>query len=303
MKRVKHCRTGLGEPEVPLSALDWNFNSVPDSELVACCYWEYARESAFIRKLKKRWVAWNGLDHCPDDIAQGINRIQEASPQVFVRLQSLLQCSSFPKAWQALAQHERDSLVNVDFVLPPAFQRSGSVTEAERLLEQAHERVREFRAAEERVHQKYPGYGSGTLRRMGKWPHFNDCCSVLWDDGSESTLVRIAWEEFTNEEIVKEFKSWVDANRPSGKGDADHRGKRKGKGFSSQLTWLGMMRLMHVHAYTSIKAELPEAWPLYRSADWPRARKKALGVFRKFYPFLPAKDLPLHWPTAGKRSR
>src|ERR1022692_3916499 len=27
---------------------EWNFDSVPDGELVACCYWEYARESASI---------------------------------------------------------------------------------------------------------------------------------------------------------------------------------------------------------------------------------------------------------------
>jgi len=33
---------------------DWNFDEVPDGELVACCYWEYARESAFIRDVRKR---------------------------------------------------------------------------------------------------------------------------------------------------------------------------------------------------------------------------------------------------------
>ena len=34
-----------------MNDLDWNFDAVPDPELVACCYWEYARESAFIREL------------------------------------------------------------------------------------------------------------------------------------------------------------------------------------------------------------------------------------------------------------
>ena len=38
-----------------LSKLDWNFDAVPDSELVACCYWEYARESAFIRDTLSRY--------------------------------------------------------------------------------------------------------------------------------------------------------------------------------------------------------------------------------------------------------
>jgi len=28
---------------------EWDFDAVPDGELVGCCFWEYARESAFIR--------------------------------------------------------------------------------------------------------------------------------------------------------------------------------------------------------------------------------------------------------------
>jgi len=32
-----------------IESADWNFDAVPGDELVACCYWEYARESAFIR--------------------------------------------------------------------------------------------------------------------------------------------------------------------------------------------------------------------------------------------------------------
>jgi hypothetical protein len=36
-----------------LNEFDWNFDAVPDAELVACCYWEYARESAFIRELRQ----------------------------------------------------------------------------------------------------------------------------------------------------------------------------------------------------------------------------------------------------------
>lgn len=43
-------RTGMN-PKV-LESADWNFDAVPDPELVACCYWEYARESAFIRELR-----------------------------------------------------------------------------------------------------------------------------------------------------------------------------------------------------------------------------------------------------------
>lgn len=42
-----------------LEEVDWNFDGVPDGELIACCYWEYARESKFIRErlqaYRKKW--------------------------------------------------------------------------------------------------------------------------------------------------------------------------------------------------------------------------------------------------------
>ena len=36
----------------------WNFDAVPDGELKACCYWEYARESAFIRDTLRNYREW-----------------------------------------------------------------------------------------------------------------------------------------------------------------------------------------------------------------------------------------------------
>jgi len=41
-----------------LAEVDWNFAAVPDAELVACCYWEYARESAFIRDTLRDYRDW-----------------------------------------------------------------------------------------------------------------------------------------------------------------------------------------------------------------------------------------------------
>ena len=41
-----------------LSDLNWNFEAVPDAELVACCYWEYARESAFVRDTLHQYREW-----------------------------------------------------------------------------------------------------------------------------------------------------------------------------------------------------------------------------------------------------
>jgi hypothetical protein len=39
--------------------IEWDFAAVPDDELLACCYWEYARESAFVCGLRQRcWEYW-----------------------------------------------------------------------------------------------------------------------------------------------------------------------------------------------------------------------------------------------------
>ena len=49
---MKAARTrGKDKGESKLDEREWNFSDrakVPDTELVACCYWEYARESDFI---------------------------------------------------------------------------------------------------------------------------------------------------------------------------------------------------------------------------------------------------------------
>ena len=44
-EKLPPCESG------PITDFDWNFDGVPDDELVACCYWEYARESAFIHRM------------------------------------------------------------------------------------------------------------------------------------------------------------------------------------------------------------------------------------------------------------
>lgn len=299
--------------KIPLSAMDWNFDAVLDGELVACCHWEYARESAFLREFKKQWDSWDGSDRCPDEVAKGINRIEQASPQAFVRLEALLACPSFPSAWQTLAQRERDSLVHVDMVLPPPFERNGSVTEAERLLEEARERVREFRAAEEKVHQEYPGYGEGTLRRMRKWPEFDQRCSILWDDGTESTIIQIGWEHYTNEQIIKAFRNWVKANRPekirppSGKG-------HKPKDWRANLTRLAVMRLLAQFTPLAIidprRNGFPAVWKTKQFAGrkwgdptkWHDARREAGLLFHRLFPFLSKAEMPVSWqrPAPGK---
>lgn len=74
-----------------LSELDWNFDNVPDDELMACCYWEYARESAFIRDTLREYRDWflagGKWDENTGKLGARLEKIQCSSEQagVFVR--------------------------------------------------------------------------------------------------------------------------------------------------------------------------------------------------------------------------
>lgn len=305
-----------------LSEFEWNFDAVPDKELVACSYWEYARESAFILDVRRRCSDPRSLEYDNGQewwkfVGEDLERIESIGYEAEVLLRGFCydewreHCPpltrNFPDPWQSLSEAERRyrshirSDVEVCGLVP--FKHAGDITTAESLLESAQDYCRQYRAAADAAHAANPGWGETTLRRWRKYPKFEPKASVIWDDGTESSIVQVAWEQFTNEEIVKAFKTWVRSNRPAGVGKASHPGRRKEKGYRDYLAWLGMMRLMSVCPFTSVKGKLPEAWSRYRSADWPRARKKAIGVYKRLFRFLPLEDLPIHARTAGGRAR
>ena len=133
------------QPEV-ISDLDWNFDGVPDGELVACCYWEYARESTFIRDTLR---IYRDNWHCPagkfDDLIlkndRRLEKIQSIGhpSDVFVRgcafepdrvsqsdnpekqnyrhpdAPSLT--GSFPAPWQTLSKTEREYRAHIRTVV------------------------------------------------------------------------------------------------------------------------------------------------------------------------------------------
>jgi hypothetical protein len=282
--------------EEDLSQSDWNFDKVPDGELVACSYWEYARESAFLLDLKRRWDDSTGLGRCPEELSRGINRIQQAPPHVFAHLQAILAEKTFPCPWQELPEELRRQLVKLDLGLPPPFASGGELSEAERAVEHADAQIKQLRAAIQKLHDKWPGYGEETLRRRGLWPKAKPLERTFWDDGYESLMVRIAWEQHTNEQIIEAFRDWVKQNRPqqypapSGKGH---------KQISQRvaLERLAILRLLHHFRPTELREQLPAAWKKYNSANrrWRQDARKALAEFHRLFPILQAEH-PLSWP-------
>lgn len=111
---------------------DWNFDSVPDDELVACCYWEHARESGFIQDVRQRCLdpKWKKMvnselaKYCGNDVEriQSIGYPSEVIVRgMFCTPDGVLDdapplrkgevnrlTGAFPRPWQALPQPERD---------------------------------------------------------------------------------------------------------------------------------------------------------------------------------------------------
>jgi len=208
---------------------------------------------------------------------------------------------SFPYPWQSLSPAERKyradirNDIKVGELTP--VENCGDVTTAEFLLEKAKEYLDQYREAEMRVHQKHPGVGGGTLRRAGKLPPYCPKASILWDDGSESTIVKIEWAHFTDDQIVDAFRKWLKSDRPKTVGKPDRRGHKR-ISERVKLEQLGIMRLLHRFTLKELRTACPRAWKHYNTANrrWHRDAKKARACFHSFFPFLSDEENPISWP-------
>ncbi len=278
-----------------LSELDWNFDKVPDNELVACCYWEYARESARVRAAfepddkvffpnptPNYVISPGGVRMKTGSVlntarSRFVAQIREVALPVLVTVHHAIDevPSLFDLPWQELSAVVRQAVIAE---LAPYFAEKPGLT---------------FLPFNRCSDHRDIGLADGNYR----------CATFDAELGVEYLRVEIDWRGFTDAQIIAAFKVWLAENRPAGVGVASRRGVRKQKGYRDYLAWLGMMRLMSVCPFTSIEKEMPNAWACYRSADWPRARKKAADVFKGLFPFLPQEDAPIHWQTAGRRAK
>jgi hypothetical protein len=259
-----------------LSHNDWNFDNVPDSELVACCYWEYARESAFIRELRQRcWEHWQPLYlkgqwwNEPEDkqIHTDLQKVQSIGYPAEVFLRGICcppdgvlpdapplkpgevhrTTGSFPKTWQALTVAERRyrSHIGTDVERIPLvpFGR-GLFLDAKDIVKSVAAQRRERDEANEQARRENPKLTDEALCRMGKLQFPDIRPSVIYGSGMEKTIVRIDWSAFTNDEIVQGFRKWVKANRPEDIRVPDRKGRNKARDWRAQLTRLSVMRLL-----------------------------------------------------------
>jgi hypothetical protein len=318
-----------------LSELDWNFDNVPDNELVACCYWEYARESAFIRELRKRcWEHWQPLYlkgqwwNEPEDkkIHADLQKVQSIGypAEVFLRgiscppdgvLPDALPLKpgeihrttgSFPKSWQELTKEERAYRAqignDVERIPLVPFER-GLFLDAKDIVKSVTAQRREKDEADEQARRENPKLTEEALCRMGKLQFPDIRPSVIYGSGAEETIVRINWSAFTNDKIANYFRKWIKANRPTDIRKPDGKGRNKARDRRVVLERLGMMRLLHQLRLREMPTKSLKAWKLYGKREWYKERKRAGETFHRLFPFLSKSERPLSWPTKGGRSK
>jgi len=118
----------------------------------------------------------------------------------------------------------------------------------------------------------------------------------------ETLMVDIAWDCFTNDEIAKYFRKWVQQARPKESPAPDDKGRNKARDWRVALERFGMMRLLHLCRLRDIQESWPGAWKLYSRREWYEDRKRAGETFHKLLPFLAKTGRPLSWSTKGGRS-
>ena len=266
-----------------LSEHDWNFDNVPNRELVACCYWEYARESAFIRGLRQRcWEYWRprfytaGWQSEPEEqqIHEDLQKVQSIGypSEVFLRGFSCPPAGvlpdapplkpgeahrltgSFPKPWQELSGPEREnrSDIGTDVKRIPLvpFQR-GSSLDAKDIIESVQSRRNAVETENDRVRKENPTFSEEALLQTGKLKYPNIPASLFWLSGLEMTVVGINWSSFTNDKIVQYFRQWVRKNRPKDMPGPNNQGRKVGD-WRAYLTRLAVMRLLSRHKAAEI---------------------------------------------------
>jgi hypothetical protein len=317
---------------------EWDFSGVPDSELAGCCYWEYARESAFIRETLREYREWflagGLLNKAADALFKKMDAIQSIGDvsQVLVRGCSFKPgivwqsvddeaenyrhreappiTGSFPAPWQELDPKERAyraRLANYPETIIPMPVERGDGYEAEdiaRYYRTKHDRMMD---AWREVQRQNPGKSEVQLREEGKLAPYEEIQpSLFWESGREVTVLRIAWANYTNDELAGAFRKWLKENRPEKFPVPSNKGRKPGD-VRAHLTRLAVMRLLSRFKGADIfnprnpaGIEILETSPFtgrkwLDSTKWHDARREARQLFHKLFPFLPAKEKPLSW--------
>lgn len=303
-----------------LSPLEWNFAEVPDEEVTGCMYYEYARESAFIRSVKERCVENDRAGgKWSETLDKDLIRIQSIHPFDSIFLRGFFFSDdltarkdrhpeappinpSFPKPWLSMTPEERkyraDTRTWIDN-LPPI--ECGHWSDAQIIYELGKKHADAHSDEIRRIRQGNPGVSEIELAQRGSFKTYQPRRPSYFTIG-EHLLLTIRWELNTDEQLAQFFRKWVKFNRPSNLPKPDRRGHRI-VNKRVALDRLGIMRLLHLFTLAEMPRMCPAAFKKFKAADWYKERRSALLIFKSLFPFLTDEEEPVSWPSRGGGAR
>ncbi len=264
----------------PLPAAEWDFTAVPESELVACYLWEFARESQAVRdwfaaRVKSKTYGLTiaaAYDLLLKEAATKPGTLREAMHVLHAR--EGLGAIRVPDWMRAASEHPGASRVLRHF--PGPWQ---SLSEKDR---------KRFGACVFKRHNVSGTATNSVLRSQ----HETDGVGTLGHEGLAS--LRIDWRA-DDASLVQAFRAWLRANRPQGQ-----RATKPGhwpRRFKMELSALGSARLLRYYgardAGPLLAAHFPKSEPLADAlSDESRAGVERHAARRAFHGFFP-KEKPL----------
>jgi hypothetical protein len=296
-----------GKSKYRLPSSDWNFDNVPEFELAACCLWEYGRESIHITRSAvdflgnaeayKRGETPPRIEH-DDDYDAFTEAYWKSNQANFQIYQTIRYHGGFAaEAWQQLPQQLRAKLA------PQVSRRCAREPFEPAWLMELEDLWHANAGDWEKVRGQPPEYYRDDDIRASE-----PCIPLMIKEGYEAgthgptvMAFSIDFSQARNAELCEAFARWLQAQRPKDCPEPTARGHKR-RDLRARLDRLGIMRLLHCYTLSEMPLKCPAAWCAFAGFDWYKERKRAAKTYLELFPFLPKSDLPLSWPTKGRRS-
>ncbi|MGA3182678.1 MAG: hypothetical protein ABSF38_20325 [Verrucomicrobiota bacterium] len=289
-----------------LAQHDWDFRPVADSELVACCYYEFARESDTL------------VNYYDLDIRRNLKKLG-ATYRAKVKGRVLALPHPIKLPWNSIAGSEFPRLEFVGrgwkkpFLVFDGYVYEKQIKFADTPWQSQNPKFRQWavKAYEEIFTHK--GFSPADFVRITQdiISHGDSRSGLDPEKGIERIAVEIDWAAFDDSQLVASFREWVAVNRPPGIGQKNLKGKGKLRDWRARLKRLAVARLLSRCKLRQLPARYPEAWEWLRtSGKWKapvqtvsdlynqgerdiyHLREQAAEDFRELFPFLPSQEKP-----------
>jgi hypothetical protein len=296
-----------------LSEHEWNFQYVPDNEILPALFWEMLREVDFEQDIKKarEWLA---------------GKLSEKRPPI--RKDKTGKRSRFNRNFsEAELARIRIEAIFSRFVPMSEYIISRNMSRRERIADESRWLEGYIRPLLENYNQPWPSLPEMERKRLceivGKLKDSDVVEIGTWCDALvtfkrekldlyhplkfdyckyTSVLLRVNWRH-SKKQILDTLGRILKEIEPNGIERLNKRGK-KDRDRRVKLERLAIMRLLHYYTPSEIRHNLPKAWQLYESRKWFDDRRRALKDFRAYTMRSDSQSLyPKNWTTKAYRLR